>query len=54
MKNNYVLSYVEKTIRALSGYQLSEYQTYIYEDIDDEERRQSLYHLRRECSMISC
>jgi spectinomycin phosphotransferase len=26
----------------------------LYEDIDDEERRQSLYHLRRECSMISC
>ena len=25
----------------------------LYEDIDDEERRQSLYHLRRECSILS-
>jgi len=32
MKNNYVLCYVEKTIRTLSDLQLSEYQTYIIEE----------------------
>lgn len=32
MKNNYVLNYVEKTIKALSGFQLSEYQTYLIEE----------------------
>ncbi|MFZ5988777.1 MAG: class I SAM-dependent methyltransferase [Bacillota bacterium] len=32
MKNNYVLSYVEKTIRALLNFQLSQYQTYIIEE----------------------
>ncbi len=32
MKNNYVLNYVEKTLKALSTLQLSEYQTYIIEE----------------------
>jgi len=32
MKNNYVLSYVEKTLKALSDIQLNEYQTYIIEE----------------------
>lgn len=32
MKNNYVLSYVEKTLRVLCHIQLSEYQTYIIEE----------------------
>lgn len=32
MKNNYVLNYVEKTLKALTTLQLSEYQTYITEE----------------------
>jgi len=32
MKNNYVLNYVKKTLKALSDIQLNEYQTYIIEE----------------------